>query len=47
MRIRVRDGVIALLSKNVRTAKGARWEIKCAIDDSVPALVVYADRGDS
>jgi len=45
-RIRGCDGVIALLSNNVRGAKGARWEIKCAVEEGVPILGVYigADR---
>ena len=45
-RIRGCDGVIALLSKNVRSARGARWEIKCAIDEGVPLLGVYIFRTD-
>lgn len=40
-RIRGCDGVIALLSNNVRRATGARWEIKCAIEEGVPVLGVY------
>jgi hypothetical protein len=32
------DGFIALLSKNVKNADGARWEIKCAIEEGVPVL---------
>ena len=45
-RIRGCDGVIALLSRNVRTAAGARWEIKCAIAEGVPVLGVYISRTD-
>ena len=32
-RIKTCDGFIALLSRNVKKADGARWEIKCAIDE--------------
>ncbi len=32
-RIKGCDGFVALLSKNVRTADGARWEIKCAVEE--------------
>lgn len=40
-RIRGCDGFIALLSKNVRDADGARWEIKCAVEEKVPTLGVW------
>lgn len=30
------DGVVALLSKATPGAKGARWEMKCAIDEGIP-----------
>lgn len=40
-RIRGCDGVIALLSSNTRQAKGARWEIKCAVEEGIPVLGVY------
>lgn len=45
-RIRGCDGFIALLSKNVRRADGARWEIKCAVEECVPVLGVHAYRDD-
>ncbi|HEU4791754.1 MAG TPA: TIR domain-containing protein [Flavobacterium sp.] len=32
-RIKSCDGVIALLSKNTHKASGARWEMKCAIEE--------------
>jgi len=41
------DGVIALLSKNVKNADGARWEIKCAIGEGVPILGVRIFKNDS
>ena len=40
-RIKGCDGVIALLSRNVRSADGARWEIKCAVEEGVPILGVH------
>jgi len=35
------DGVIALISKNIENASGARWEIKCAIEEGVPLIGVH------
>ncbi len=43
-RLRGCDGMIALLSNNTRNAKGARWEIKAAIEEGVPVLGVYAGK---
>lgn len=40
-RIRGCDGVIVLLSNNMRGATGARWEIKCAVSEGIPILGVY------
>lgn len=40
-RIKGCDGVIALLSNNVRNADGARWEIQCAVDEGIPVLGVH------
>jgi hypothetical protein len=45
-RVKGCDGVIALLSRNMRAAAGARWEIKCAVDEGVPVLGVYVSRTD-
>lgn len=42
-RIKGCDGFIALLSKNVRNADGARWEIKCAMDEGVPLLHIFRE----
>lgn len=39
--IRSCDGVIVLLSKKTWNAKGARWEIKCAVDEGKPILGVH------
>jgi hypothetical protein len=35
-RIKECDGVIAFISRNMRHAEGARWEIKCAIEEGIP-----------
>ena len=35
-------GVIALISKNTAKAEGAKWEIKCAKDEKVPIVGMYA-----
>jgi hypothetical protein len=45
-RIRGCHGMVALLSKNTRTAEGARWEIKCAVDEGVPTLSVHIFKDD-
>jgi hypothetical protein len=45
-RIQGCDGFIALLSKNVRNAEGARWEIKCAVEEGVPVLGVHIHQDD-
>ena len=40
------DGVIALLSKQTRAAEGARWEMKCAVEEGVPILGVHVKKDD-
>ncbi len=45
-RIRGCHGVIALISKNTLNASGAKWEIKCAIDEKKPILGIWAYQGD-
>lgn len=35
------DGVIVLISKHLKNADGAIWEIECAKDEEVPILGVY------
>lgn len=35
------DGVIVLVSKNLKKAYGAIWEIKCAKEEKIPILGVY------
>lgn len=38
------DGVVALLSKKTRNAKGARWEMKCAREEQIPIIGVHIDK---
>jgi hypothetical protein len=45
-RIKGCDGFVALLSRNVRAADGARWEIKCAIEEGIPLLGVHIYKDD-
>lgn len=40
-RIKGCDGMIALLSKKTEAASGARWEIKCAIEEGIPVIGVH------
>lgn len=35
------DGVIVLITKNLKNADGAIWEINCAKEESIPLLGVY------
>jgi hypothetical protein len=46
-RIKGCDGLIALLSQNVRNADGARWEISCAVEEGVPVLGVHIHKDDA
>lgn len=46
-RIRSCDGFIALLSSNTKDADGARWEIKCAVEEGIPVLGVHIHRTDT
>jgi hypothetical protein len=40
-RIKGCDGVIALVSKNIGTGTGARWEVRCAREEKVPVRGIY------
>ncbi len=40
------NGVIALISKNTAKADGAKWEIKCAKDEKIPIVGMYAYSND-
>lgn len=42
-RIRSCSGVIVLITKNLKNAEGAIWEIKCAEEENIPILGVYLD----
>ena len=46
-RIKSCDGVIAMLTRNTRNADGARWEIKCAVEEGIPILGVHCYREDT
>lgn len=35
------DGVVVLVTKNLKQADGARWEIKCAKEERIPIVGVY------
>ena len=37
------DGMIAIVSKNSKSANGQIWEVKCAKEESVPARGIYAN----
>lgn len=39
-KIRGCDGTIALVSRNIRSATGARWEIRCSDEEGVPILAL-------
>ncbi len=40
-RIKGCDGVIVLITKNLKNADGAIWEIKCAEEERIPILGIY------
>lgn len=42
-KIRGCDGVIVLVSRNLRNAAGALWEAQCAIEERVPIIGIYID----
>lgn len=46
-RIKGCDGMIAFLSSNTKNADGAKWEIKCAVEEGVPLIGVYARAEDT
>ncbi|KAA3597458.1 MAG: TIR domain-containing protein [Calditrichaeota bacterium] len=42
------DGVIALISKKTHEAGGARWEMKCALEEKIPTIgmqIQWNDKG--
>lgn len=43
IRIRLCDGFIGFLSSNTEKAAGARWEIKCAVEEGIPVLGVFTN----
>lgn len=42
-RIKGCDGVIVLVTKHLKKADGAIWEIKCAKEEKIPIMGVYLD----
>lgn len=44
-RIKGCDGVIVLVSKNLKKADGAIWEIKCAKEEKLKIMGIYIDGG--
>ncbi len=40
-RIKGCDGVVVLITKNLKNADGAIWEINCAKDERIPLIGVY------
>lgn len=47
IRIRSCDGFIGFLSSNTENASGARWEIKCAVEEGVPVLGVWTTESET
>ncbi len=45
-RIKRCHGVIILVSKNTIKADGAHWEIKCAQEEGIPVMAMYASNDD-
>lgn len=45
-RIKGCHGVIVLVTKNIIKADGARWEIKCAQEEGIPVMPMYASDND-
>jgi len=43
-RIKSCDGVVVLFSENTLLASGVHWEVKCAIEEQIPILVIYSGR---
>lgn len=45
-KIKRSDGVIVLLSKNTRQASGAKWEMKCSIEENKPIIGMHIKKID-
>jgi len=41
IRIKSCSGIIVLITKNLKQAEGAIWEIKCAKEENIPILGIY------
>ena len=40
------DGVIVLLSNNTWHSSGARWEVKCAVEEGIPVIGMHVKKND-
>jgi hypothetical protein len=45
-KIRGCDGVVALLSKSTGNSSGARWEMRCAVEERIPIIGVHIKSDD-
>jgi hypothetical protein len=45
-RIRGTHGLVAIITRNSPQADGQLWEIKCAIDERKPVLLMYGSAND-
>lgn len=43
LRIKGCDGVIVLITKNLKNAEGAIWEVNCAKEENIPLMGIYCD----
>ena len=44
-RIRGCDGMISIITRNTKNADGQIWEMNCAIDEGIPLLAIYGNKG--
>ena len=44
-RIRGCDGMISIITRNTKKADGQIWEMNCAIDEGIPLLAIYGNKG--
>lgn len=41
------DGIIVLVSKNLKNAKGALWEIQCGKEENIKMIGIYINNGNA
>ncbi|WP_095958498.1 TIR domain-containing protein [Corallococcus macrosporus] len=46
-KIRGCDGLIVMVSKNTERSSGALWEVRCALEERIPVIGVWAYSDDS